>query len=302
MPRKPANKPKARARRAAAESAEQSAAPLGELAELDLYERCVQNPQAAVKLLLGIHGGGPRHLAEDFCGSGALSRAWLEMVARSTATALDLDPVPLQRLALLGRGAGQRLRIVHGDALATPLERVQPVDHPRPDVLFVGNFSIGEIHRRLDLVAYFKRCAVRLAAGGVMVCDTYGGPSAWRTGSVQRMVSMDGTGRVRIRYTWEQRSADPLTARVVCALHFRVVVSGEVVQERTDAFVYRWRLWSVPELREAMLEAGLRSAEVYGSLPDAQDNHGNYLAVPLRDGDDLDDDDGYIVCVAGRKA
>lgn len=295
-----ARKPAAKTRVATGRSSGGTAAPACELTDLDLYERCVQNPQAAVKLLLGIHGGEPHHLGEDFCGSGALSRAWLDMVPGSTATALDLDPAPLERLAALGTWAGPRLRIVQGDALRAPLEQVQPPGSPRPDVLFVGNFSIGEIHQRADLVAYLKRCATRLAPGGVMVCDTYGGPSAWRTGSVQRVVPVDEKGRDRIRYTWEQRSADPLNGRVVCALHFRVQTGGEVVQERTDAFVYRWRLWSVPELTDAMHEAGLRTPAVYGTLPDAQDSDGRYLAMPLRDGGDLEDDDGFIVCVAGR--
>ena len=39
-------------------------------------------------------------------------------------------------------------------------------------------------------------------------------------------------------------------------MHFRVERDGCIIQEETDAFVYRWRLWSVPELRDAMREGG----------------------------------------------
>ncbi|MFO0083664.1 MAG: hypothetical protein ACK55O_13765, partial [Phycisphaerales bacterium] len=80
------------------------------------------------------------------------------------------------------------------------------------------------------------------------------------------------------------------------ALHFRVLRDNEVIQEHTDAFVYRWRLWSLSELREAMLEAGFARVEVFNQLPDAQDGDGNTYAMPIADPADLDD--SYIVCVA----
>ena len=102
----------------------------------------------------------------------------------------------------------------------------------------------------------------------------------------------------RQRYTWQQRAADPITGRVENALHFRTDRAGDIEQELTDAFVYRWRLWSLPELRDAMLEAGFQAAQIHQQIPDAVDAEGKAYARPITDPAELDD--SYIVCVAGR--
>jgi hypothetical protein len=201
-------------------------------------------------------------------------------VESGTAIAIDHDERALSRAAHVPRV--QRFCLDLRDAL--------PPMHVASDVVFVGNFSIGELHTRVELVAYLRGVLERLAPDGVFVCDTYGGESAFRVGAVERThVAADGA---LIRYTWEQREADPTTARVVNALHFRVVRGGEVVQELTDAFVYRWRLWSVPELRDALLEAGFEDAGVYSELEPASSD----VAAPSMLGT------SFIVCVAGRRA
>jgi len=278
-----------------------------------LYERCVQNPAVVVRLLRAIHGGGggvdgrgePRLLREDFSARARVSRAWCAAIPGGRAVAVDLN-------ARLLRRPGRGVRAVVGDVLR------QPVSGPRADVIFVGNFSIGEIHTRAALVRYLKRSLARLNPGGVFVCDTYGGASAFRVGAVQRThpwaqsaVAGVGTPRganadLRIRYTWEQREADPLTGMVTNAIHFRVLRGTEAVGEITDAFIYRWRLWSVPELSEAMTEAGFDRAEVYADVAEAVDEAGRPYVRPLAGPGDLNDGagpgEGYIVCVAGRRA
>jgi SAM-dependent methyltransferase len=269
----------------------------GDLDRFDLYECCVQSPSLLVRLLRGIHAGTPRVLREDFCGGGALSRRWVQDVAGGLCVAIDTDRAALARLRRLGRSGVRRgaIRIVRADALHPPAS----ADIPRPDVVFVGNFSIGEIHDRPRLIGYLRATRRRLAPGGVFVCDTYGGASALVTGAVRRVHPVPGSPSVRVRYTWEQRSADPLTARVVNALHFRVEEDGRVVREFTDAFVYRWRLWSVPELRDALLEAGFRDAEVYAQVPDAVDSDGRVYVSPVRDPEEVGE--SYIVCIGARR-
>src|SRR5690606_316079 len=114
------------------------------------------------------------------------------------------------------------------------------------------------------LVRYLQRSLSRLSSGGVFVCDTYGGESAFRLGSVTRKhAAPDGS---IVHYTWEHRSADPATGMVENAIHFRVVRAGEVVADLPDAFVYRWRLWSIPELRDAVRDAGFARTSVHLSL------------------------------------
>jgi hypothetical protein len=251
----------------------------------DLYEITVQSPARLVSFLRAIHGRQPRVLGEDFSGTAAVSRAWVAAIEGGHAIAIDHDAEALARARSC---AG--LRAILGDVRTCP-----DAERDAADVIFAGNFSLGEWHTRADLVAYLRRARARLYSHGVFVCDTYGGASAFQSGAVERLhPAPDGA---LVRYTWEQRSADPLTAEVVNALHFRVERAGEIVQEITDAFVYRWRLWSVPELRDALSEAGFARTEVQSDLPDAA---GGADDRSLRSADARDLGESFILCVIGR--
>ena len=265
----------------------------------ELYELCVQSPDHMVPLLIAIHAGSPAILAEDFAGTGALCRAWCAASPGRRAVAVDLDP------AVLARAAAQAgVEVVPGDVRSAS----DPARHAG-DIVFAGNFSIGYMHTRADLMAYMRHAADRLRPGGVLVIDTYGGESAFRLGSVERTHPVPAEAHPpvpagsRIVYTWEQREADPLTGMVTDVLHFRLERGEgrdrEILREWPEAFVYPWRLWSVPELRDAMREAGLARTDVYATLPDAVDAEGNAYIQPVT-AEDLDD--SFIVLVAGRRA
>ncbi len=245
-----------------------------------LYELTVQQPRMLIPLLRAIHGDTPRVLGEDFAGTAALSRAWVAEIESGTAIAIDHDARVLARAANV-----PSITRIQGD-----LRTAIPPAGAAPDIVFAGNFSIGELHTRSELIAYMRRVRGRLARGGVFVCDTYGGESAFRIGAVER--THLAPGGATIRYTWEQREADPTTARVVNALHFRVLRGGEVVQEFTDAFVYRWRLWSVPEIRDALSEVGFGATEVHADLDEATNTSPGHALCGVGG--------SFIVCVSGR--
>ncbi|MFN0243921.1 MAG: class I SAM-dependent methyltransferase [Planctomycetota bacterium] len=255
----------------------------------DLYELCVQSPTELIPLLVAAHGGDPRVLGEDFSGTALLSRMWSASSPLRSAIAVDHDAAVLAR----ARGA-PRVTCVTGDVR----DATRPDAHGA-DVIFAGNFSIGEIAERPELLRYLRHCRARLHADGVFVCDTYGGSTSLRPGALERArFAPDGA---RVRFTWEQRAADPLTARVVDALHFRVERAGEVVLDLPDAFVYRWRLWTVPELSDALLEAGFRDVEVWKDLCGPDDGPPRSVQLdepPVRRGKSTDD--GFAVCVSGR--
>lgn len=216
---------------------------------VDLYERTVQDPQRAVDLLVELHGGRPRVLGEDFAASAALSRAWVERIDGARAYAVEIDA------ALLARAPHPRVDARALDVRAPEVAALGPCD-----VVHAGNFSIGELSTRAELTAWARTARARLADGGIVAVDTYGGESAWRLGALERRrVEPDGR---EIRWLWEQRSADPRTARVVDALSFRVLDAGTVVADLPDAFVYRWRLWSIPEIVDALTEAGFARVDV----------------------------------------
>lgn len=248
----------------------------------DLYETCVQSVEHLAPLLRAIHGGSPRVLGEDFSGTAALCYEWVKR-DHARAIAVDLDSE-----ALAHHPDHDRVSKVVSDVSTVP---------DACDVLFVGNFSIGYHHTRAALVEYLRHARSRLNPGGVFVCDTYGGESSYTIGEVHRPTPLPG-GYI-CRYTWEQRSADPTTAMVTDVIHFRIEKAGVIEHEMFDAFVYEWRLWSVPELRDAMAEAGFPTTQVFAKLADAWDDEGNAYVEPVMDAED-ELDDSFIVLVAGR--
>ena len=287
--------------------------PLGQLDLLDLYELCVQSPAELVSMLESIHGGAkdraPRELGEDFCGSGATSLAWLKAglpnSPRRTAVACNLDPAAIARLRRAAKalpGAANASAFSKTASLKCFARDVvtgkPPLDSKTAaaDIVFVGNFSIGYIHTRSTLVKYFKRSRSRLKRGGVVIVDTYGGATSHTTGSLKRKFKLPD-GRT-VHYTWQQRTANPITAMVENALHFRVEYKGEIIQDIADGFVYHWRLWTVPELHDAMTEAGLRRIEVFDQVPQAKDGNNQFVMQPV-DGTEMDD--SFAVLVSGRK-
>lgn len=230
-----------------------------------LYELCTQTPERDVELLRAMHDGSPRLLGEDFAGTAALSRAWVKAVRGGRAIAVDRDREPL--------------------AHATGEERVERVVADvrrvarKVDLLVALNFSLCEWHERHDLVAYLKHARRRLNRRGCFVADLYGGEGAFTTGRLRE--TRRGPRGERILYEFEQREADALTGRVVDALHFTVVPrDGKRVRLR-DAFVYRWRLWSPAELRDALLEAGFARVEFHSRFEHARDGRGGVHVRPL---------------------
>lgn len=248
-----------------------------------LYELAAQAPDQMARFLLAVHRGRARTLREDFSGTGAICRAWAALVPGGEAIAVDKDPEPLRAL----RGI-PGVRHVRADVLRAD---------DRADIICAINFPVGYWHTRDALLTYLRHARARLNRRGVFVCDIYGGAHAFTTGTLDR--ALRGPAGERILYTWEQRAADPLTGRVTDAMHFRVTPPGRkratVIK---DAFVYDWRLWSIPELRDAMAEAGFRSTEVYDRLGDAIDGDGRVHVQPVRSPDELDED--YVVYIAAR--
>ncbi len=253
------------------------------LSKHDLYELCVQSPKDLVPLIRAIHGEDPRVLGEDFAGTSALSHLWVQ---RDDCSAIAVD---LENEALSFRDDHPRVAKHQCDVreISTPI-----------DVLFVGNFSIGYLHTRAELVEYLSHARKRLeGSGGVFICDTYGGESAYTLGGVHRAHPMPG-GKL-CRYTWEQHQADPTTGMVTNLIHFRIERAGVIEEELFDAFIYEWRLWSIPELRDAMSDAGFSQTDVYAKLADAVDDEGNAYITPVVNAED-DLEDSFIVLVAGR--
>lgn len=275
------------------------------LDRFDCYELCVQSPRHVVSFLRAIGEATqltPTVLREDFCGTASVSRRWVEEGNRRgeawRAVGIDNDLSTLAKArelvnAAVSSGqlhASHTPELIVGDCIRGEVQKREGCD-----VIFVGNFSIGYIYERALLVQYLKNCKNRLElgnagfGGGYFVCDIYGGAGAFSLGALQR--THPGRGKEIIHYTWLHEEADPRTAMVQNSISFRVVVDGDVEQELPRAFVYRWRLWSLAELREAMLEAGFSRVEIYKDINVAP----GQTARPIESAQELGDD--WVVCV-----
>lgn len=268
---------------AGSKAAGKRAASSRQLDKFDCYEIAVQDPERTVRFLRALHGGRPRTFREDFAGGGALCRAWVEMAPEGRAIAIDRDRTPLRRLEGV-----ERVETRVADVLQAP---------DRADVIAALNFPIGYWHERADLLRYLERTLRRLNRGGIFVADLYGGRDAYEILRLRSRIPLPDGGR--LEYTWEQRTADPLTGRVTDALHFAAYPKRGRPRVHRNAFVYDWRLWSIPELRDAMHEAGFRSTEVHDRLGGAIDSDGTLLARPIGVGEALDPN--YVAYVVARR-
>lgn len=219
----------------------------------DLYERSVQDTEVTIDLIdrmyRGRHGRLALSMREDFCGTAQLSTDWVLSHPERTAVGLDIDRTTLDwaRRHNLPRapGADGRIELIERDVLAGADGRLF-------DVVAALNFSYFTFHERRTLVAYLRSVHRSLVDGGLMLLDMHGGPDAQF--KLEETTDFDG-----FDYVWEQDVFDPINNRAVCRIHYRFPDGSEL----RDAFTYDWRVWSIPELRDALVEAGFSAVDVW---------------------------------------
>lgn len=230
-----------------------------------LYERAVQCPEAEVDFLdetfQAYRGRTARLLAEDFCGSAAVCCEWVQRREDNLAIGVDSDPEVLAwahavKLAALSPAQRARLQLIEADVLevgsvSSPGYRNEPLD-----LVLAMNFSWWLITERSALRRYFARVRERLADDGLFVLDAYGGYDAFRVITEEREID---DGEPPFTYVWDQLDYDPISGLMECAIHFAFPDGSRL--ER--AFGYRWRLWTLPELRELLVEAGFTNIRFY---------------------------------------
>jgi hypothetical protein len=229
-------------------------------ARFAFYEAAVQVPEHEVSFFerayKDAHHALPQVLREDFSGTAAVARAWVASGPERRAAAVDHDPEPLAEglaeASRLGLPAA-RLRFIESDVRRAEI-------NPAADVACVQNFSINELGERAALLEYLHGTLAGLAARGVLVIDVMGGTERQVDERVERR-------RCRgFAMEWRQRRFDPISGRARFALSF-IRADGLRLD---DAFTYDWRLWSIPELRDAIAEAGFAESAVYWAGEDTK--------------------------------
>ncbi len=231
-----------------------------------LYLKAVQAPDVDVQFFLKTFEalrGRPAHtLREDFCGTAAVCCEWVKTDAKRLAYGVDLDPEPLawgkkNTLSKLEDEERERITLIEGD--------VRDGHVPPVDLIAAQNFSFNVFKTRDALRAYFEAAREHLGKDGVFVLDVMGGSQAF----VEEFEEEREIGKNV--YIWEQERFDPITHDCVMHIHFRFKDGSKL--ER--AFTYEWRLWTLPELREVLAEAGFASSTVYWEGTDDETGEGN---------------------------
>lgn len=233
----------------------------------DLYQRSVQEPEADVPLICRIfrnhHGRPPRLLREDFCGTAIMACHWVERHPQNRAWAIDLDPVPLEwgrkhNVTRLRADQAARLKLIEGD--------VRSIGHQKVDITVAFNFSYFTFKTRSELRHYFEKARATLNEQGLLVLDAYGGADAQRAGEEER--SLPG-----FKYVWDQHVFDPINYAGINHIHFEFPDGSRLRR----AFTYDWRLWTLPEIRETLIEAGFAEVEIYWEGTDSETGEGNNI-------------------------
>jgi SAM-dependent methyltransferase len=253
-----------------------------------LYELSVQDPAADCDFLdqvwLDLRGRKARSLREDFCGTAILAIEWVRRSTRNTAIGVDLDAAVLEQAAVRVRrrlrpAQRRRIELLRADVVRV---RTRPVD-----TVVAGNFSYFVFKTRPALRRYFRNARRALADGGLLVLDAYGGSDAFR--EVRETSRMDG-----FTYVWDQRHYNPVTGDALNHIHFRFP-DGSALRK---AFTYDWRLWTLPELREVLEEAGFRDVTVYWEGTDEETGEGDGVWSVTTKGEACE---GWIAYLVARK-
>ncbi|KAK4284222.1 hypothetical protein QN277_001082 [Acacia crassicarpa] len=258
--------------------------------------------------LMYVGGRMPLHFQEDFCGTALLSTEWLRSDPRRTAVGLDLDLEAVQwcienNVPKVGADGSSRISLFHGNVLqplqsklviSIPQELIsnitladntqlqesgileaksqagsadqdykcikRNVSLPARDIVCAFNYSCCCLHKRADLVLYFRQAhSVLSAKGGIFVMNLYGGASSEHKLRLQRRFP-------NFTYVWEQADFDIIERKTRISLHFHLKKQQRKLRH---AFSYSWRLWTLPEIRDCLEEAGFQSVHFWlRQMPD----------------------------------
>ncbi len=230
------------------------------------YKASVQSPDEDMEFMDQVYREArgakavPQTLREDFCGTFTNCCSWVKRGTKRLAHGVDLDPEPIaygraNYLSQLKPAERKRISLHQADVLSSGL--------PKVDMICALNFSYFIFKQRKILVDYFKNCLSTLKKDGILVIDCFGGADCHEPSEEETEFE-----DLKTSYFWDQDAYDPLTNHATFHIHFRR--KGE--RKRKNAFTYDWRMWSIPELKDALLDAGFANVNIYweGSTPEGE--------------------------------
>jgi len=220
-----------------------------------LYELSVQCAESEVDFVeetyKTLKGHGAQSLREDFCGTAAVCCEWVKRGDTHQAIGVDLDSGVLQwgrdnRLSELNPGQKKRVTLLEENVLSA---KTAPAD-----MIMAMNFSYWLFKERPALLNYFKTALANLNDEGILFLDAFGGSDSFT--EIEEEREIDGED---FTYIWDQAKFNPINHDLLCHIHFSFA-DGSTMNE---AFTYDWRLWTLPEIREVLLDAGFSKVTIY---------------------------------------
>jgi len=231
-----------------------------------LYQMAVQETDFEVGFVADryreLRGKEALHLREDFCGTALTATTWVQEHPERTADAYDLDEECLEwgrshHIAELDE-ASKRLQLFRED--------VRKIGKPA-DLRLAHNFSWKIFRTRAELLEYFRAAYEGLADDGIFSLDMFGGTDSMELTEEERWVDDD------FLYVWDQDEYWPGNGHCRNFIHFRFPDGSEMKR----AFKYEWRLWTMPEVKEILLEVGFdRILTYFEAFDDDGDGTGEY--------------------------
>lgn len=254
----------------------------------DLYQRSVQCVEAECDMIddtfREIRKRRAKVLREDFCGTANTACEWVRRRKSNRAIGVDLDNEVMtwgkkHNIRKLTKSDIKRIQLIRADVLKVCTEPV--------DVVLAMNFSYQLFKQRKQLRRYFKRVHTALADDGVFFLDAYGGHASYRE-------TKERTKHKNFTYVWDQAKFNPINHGMTCYIHFRFS-DGSMMKR---AFSYDWRLYTLPELRELLVEAGFSNVTVYWEQTDEDTGEGNCIYKATKQGES---DPSWICYLAAEK-
>ena len=224
----------------------------------DCYQQSVQEPEHEIDIFdqafREAYNRKALKLREDFCGTFAVCCYWVESDSKRSAWGVDLCEETLQwgknnNLNKLKEKDSRRVTVMEQD--------VRERSTPQVDVLAAQNFSFWIFKTREEVLEYFKIAYANLASEGVIVMDMMGGRDCYDSDLVDKRTIVKG--KKGFKYHWEQAYFNPVNSHCKFYIHFKFADGSKMKK----AFQYDWRFWTIPEVRELLLEAGFKDTVVY---------------------------------------
>ncbi|MBO66990.1 MAG: SAM-dependent methyltransferase [Acidiferrobacteraceae bacterium] len=253
-----------------------------------LYEKAVQCVESEIDMVdenfMKLRGRPASSLREDFCGTANTSCEWVRRRPSNLAIGIDTDTSVLDwgrahNLSQLEKEQEERITLLNDDVMS--------VATPNMDIILAMNFSYQIFKDRDRLREYFHRVYGSLKSDGLFFLDAFGGYEAFR--EMEEATEFDD-----FTYIWDQHHYNPINGDITCLIHFKFPDGSKLKR----AFRYDWRLWTLPELQELLVEAGFSRVLVYWEGTDSDTGEGNGEYIPTQAGEA---DAGWICYISAEK-